>query len=196
MRFPNFKESAPVDIEEYRPEPPRPLPPEPKRKYLPIVTMGAILVGTFAVTFAVLNRHELATTPPQLPPAPTVAKMPPQMSEPPRAAAPSLPNIERVAQCLSAKALSADELSQVTQALTDDAKAPKPLATPALNGTLDLQSITAEQAAEFTGMLMQAGGQLGVRAQQAFQQGLMDGICKLVPHAPTSLPAPVWPGQP
>lgn len=189
-----------MEIEEYRPEPPRPLPPERKRRDLSTVTMIGIFAGVFLATLAIENRHEIMPAARQLLTKPAISKapapMPAAIRQPPRAPAPSLANVERMEQCISTQTLSAGELQQVTEALGNQAEGPMPPATPALNGTLDLQSITTQQAAEFSGMLMAVGGQLGVTAQQAFQQGLTDGICKLVPHAPVSLPAPVWPRQP
>jgi hypothetical protein len=189
-----------MEIEEYRPEPPRPLPPAPKRRDLSTLTMIGIFTGVFLTTLAVENRHEIMPAARQILTKPAIsnapAPMPAAIRQPPLAPAPSLANIERMEQCISTQTLSAGELQQVTEALRDQAKSPTPPASPALNGTLDLQSITTQQAAEFTGMLMAIGGEIGEKAQQAFQQDLTDGICKLVPQAPASLPAPRWPSQP
>jgi hypothetical protein len=188
-----------MEIEEYRPEPPRPLPPERKRRDISTLSMIGIFAGVFLATLAVENRHELMPAARQIFTKPAISKapapMPAAILQPPRVPAPSLANVERMEQCISTQTLSAGELQQVTEALHDQAKRPRPPATPALNGTLDLQSVTTTQAAEFTGMLMALGGELGVTAQQAFQHGLIDGTCKLVPQAPVSLPPPRWPGR-
>jgi hypothetical protein len=49
-----------MDIEEYRPEPPRYSPPTPPRKDRSKLIMGLVLAGTFLGTLAFLDRHELA----------------------------------------------------------------------------------------------------------------------------------------
>jgi hypothetical protein len=52
-----------MEIGIYEPPPRSPsLPPPPPRKYRSALFMAALFVGGFGVTFAVLNRHELAAT--------------------------------------------------------------------------------------------------------------------------------------
>ena len=188
-----------MEIEEYRPEPPRPLPPERKRPELSIVMMGTILVGAFLVTLAVLSRHDIAdyirqftfrnptSAIPRVMALPETAS--PNAVHPTVAAAALVPQtIERLLQCLSGKALSSEELGEVTQALKNEIGAPAPPSTPALNSGLDLQNVTPEQMAEFAGMLKRMNWPLGLRAQSAFQQGLANGTCRLVPSAQTPQP--------
>jgi hypothetical protein len=183
-----------MEIEEYRPEPPRPLPPERKRRDLSTVTMIGIFAGVFLVTLAVESRHELMPAAKQLLTKPAIsnapAPMPAVIQQPPHAPAPSLANVERMEQCISTQTLSAGELQQVTEAIRDQAKSLTPPATPALNGTLDLQNVTAQQAAEFTGMLNRINWPLSLQAQSAFQQGLTEETCRLVPPSRPRQPSP------
>lgn len=94
-----------MQIEIYQPPPaPPPSPVKPPRKYRSAVVMSLILVGSFCVSFAVLNRHELAhmvsqhvakANPPdmrqsKLPPDPAAAKVAPQAEQQTQAMPPSV----------------------------------------------------------------------------------------------------------
>jgi hypothetical protein len=50
-----------IEISNYTPPPPRPSPPQrPPRKFRRVLIMSAILLGSFCVSLARLNHHEIA----------------------------------------------------------------------------------------------------------------------------------------
>jgi hypothetical protein len=183
-------QGCPVEIEEFRPEPSKPQPPEPKRKALSAFVVSLVMVATFLVSLAVLNWNDLTTPAPRRPPV-QGEQLPPKRV---RSAVPAAHSIETMETCISTNVLSASELAQVRRTLADQANAPEPPTTPALSeGVPDMHAISNQQAAEFAGLLTRIDGTLGDRARMAFQQGITEGVCALASHAATAVPPPQWP---
>ena len=188
-----------MEIEEYRPEPARPLPPEPPRKDRSVVIMSLIFVLTFLVTLAVQERHQLSDYARQY-----FAESPaPQAVQPSRASnvpPPSLAgqkiqgNVERAMTCIPANVLSAAEIEQLNAAIAALPASSLGTPTKALSAdSFDPHKMTAEQARETLQILVQVRGPLGDKALQALNQSISEGPCKIHPDesasaAPATLP--------
>jgi hypothetical protein len=197
-----------MEIEEYRPEPARPVPPEPPRKDRSAIVMSLIFVMTFLVTLAVVERHQLAEQLRQFAGS-TAASKATQTSSAVSRAAPGITgtkiqgNVRRAMACIPANVLSAPEIEQLNAAIAALPANSLGTTTKALSAdSFDSHKMTREQARETLQILVLVKGPLGDKALQALNQSISEGPCKIhpdsaasegpttpPPHAPSTAPA-------
>jgi hypothetical protein len=174
-----------MEIEEYRPEPTRSVPPEPPRKDRSVVIMSLIFLMTFLVTLTVQERHQLADYARQ-----HFAESPaPQAVQPSRAGnvLPSMlsgqriqGNVERAMNCIPANMLSAAEIEQLNAAIAALPASSLGTTTRTLSvDSFDPHKMTGEQARETLQIVVQVKGPLGDKALQALNQSISEGPCKI-----------------
>lgn len=192
-----------MEIEEYRPEPARPVPPEPPRKDRSVVIMSLIFVMTFLVTLAVVERHQLAEHVRQF--ARSAASKAPQTSGSVSSAAPGIAepkfqgNVRRAMACIPGNVLSAAEIEQLNVAIAALPASSIRTTTKALSAdSFDPHEMTTEQARDILQILVQIKGPIGDKALQALNQSISEGPCKIrvdtalvaQPETPQQKPAP------
>jgi hypothetical protein len=196
-----------MEIEEYRPEPARPLPPEPPRKDRSAIIMTAVLVGTFFVSLTIMARHEIADYARQH----FAGSSAPKATQTIEAVNTSVPatsgqtiqgNVERAMTCIPANVLSAAEIEQLNAAIAALPASSLGTTMKALSAdSFDPHKMTPEQARETLQILVLVKGPLGDKALQALNQSISEGPCKIhpddsvsavpatPPHAPSAAPS-------
>jgi len=176
-----------MDIEEYRPVPPRLSAAPPRRKSRATAVTILLFVGTFFGTIAFEERREIAGYARQHFGG-SVAPKAQQLSESATAEAPPLSeqdsgsNVGRAMACIPANVLSASEIAELNAAIAALPPSPTTAAPMALSAeSFDPHKMTGEQAREMLQLLAQVRGPIGDKALQAFNQSVSEGACKINP---------------